>query len=127
MFAKRANTIRCRLSVVTIFPLRDTRARSTAMADRYGTYLMARITATNTKKAIAKRSSSAVGRRADLVRLYSLVGKLIKKEGQKWLVVAAYPLCVMAVRTCDNGYIVRECFGIGELVQMGMLQKGDRE
>lgn len=40
----------------------------------------------------------------------------------KWLIVAAYPHFVQAVRTCENGTIITECFCKGELVQMGILQ-----
>ena len=66
--------------------------------------------------------------------LRDLVGKQIKIKRyvngkgspftvEKWLVVAAYPAHVMAIRTCENGYQVKECFGIGELVQMGLIRK----
>ncbi len=40
----------------------------------------------------------------------------------KWLVIGAYPHYVQAVRTCENGTIITECFTKGELVQMGILQ-----
>lgn len=48
-----------------------------------------------------------------------LAGRQVVKT--KWLVIGAYPHYVRAVRTCENGYIVTECFCLGELVQMGLL------
>lgn len=43
----------------------------------------------------------------------------------RWIVVAAYPHYVMAERTCENGYIYRECFNIGTLICEGIIrQKG---
>ena len=69
--------------------------------------------------------------------LSSLVGKTIihrdpvtnGSDGRavvmtKWIVVAAYPHYVRAVRTCENGTIITECFCKGELVQMGVLASG---
>ena len=71
--------------------------------------------------------------------LSSLVGKTIihrdpvtnGSDGRavvmtKWIVVAAYPHYVQAVRTCENGTIITECFTKGELVQMGILQSRKR-
>lgn len=69
--------------------------------------------------------------------LYQLVGKTIKVKVQqltgtgtnlrteKFLVTRAYPHYVMAERTCENGYIYRECFNIGTLICEGIIrQKG---
>jgi len=49
-----------------------------------------------------------------------ITGKQMVKT--KWLVIGAYPHYVRAVRTCENGVIITECFTKGELVQMGILQ-----
>ncbi len=49
-----------------------------------------------------------------------ITGKQVIKT--KWLVIGAYPHYVRAVRTCENGTIITECFCKGELVQMGILQ-----
>ena len=51
-----------------------------------------------------------------------ITGRQVVKT--KWLVIGAYPHYVRAVRTCENGYIVTECFCKGELVQMGVLASG---
>lgn len=71
------------------------------------------------------------------VDLSEFIGKTIKKKdtiaegalGKRslitnWLVVAAYPCHIKAVRTCENGCIITECFSVGELVQMGLLKSG---
>lgn len=42
---------------------------------------------------------------------------------QKWTVAEVHPHFVIAERICENGYIVREGFDIGELVKMGILVK----
>ena len=49
-----------------------------------------------------------------------ITGRQVVKT--KWIVVAAYPHYVQAVRTCENGTVITECFTKGELVQMGILQ-----
>lgn len=40
----------------------------------------------------------------------------------KYIVTAAYPYFVKAVRICDNGVPITECFNIGELVVMGIIR-----
>lgn len=49
-----------------------------------------------------------------------LSGRQVVKTN--WLVIGAYPHYVRAVRTCENGTIITECFCVGELVQMGIVQ-----
>ena len=49
-----------------------------------------------------------------------LSGRQVVKTN--WLVIGAYPHYVRAVRTCENGTIITECFCIGELVQMGIIE-----
>lgn len=49
-----------------------------------------------------------------------ITGRQVVKT--KWLVIDAYPHYVRAVRTCENGTIITECFCTGELIQMGILE-----
>lgn len=51
-----------------------------------------------------------------------ILGRATKTE--KWLVIAAYPHHVMAIQTYDSGFIARECFCLGELVQIGAVKRG---
>ncbi len=39
----------------------------------------------------------------------------------RWTIAEVHPHFVIAERICDNGYIVREGFDIGELVRMKIL------
>ena len=67
--------------------------------------------------------------------LYELVGKEIEVRvpqltttgtnlrTEKFLVTAAYPNYIMAERTCENGYVYRECFNVGTLVAEGILRR----
>lgn len=67
--------------------------------------------------------------------LYQLVGKTIKVKvsqltvtgsnfrTEKFLVTRAYPHYVMAERTCENGYVYRECFNIGTLITEGIIKR----
>ena len=67
--------------------------------------------------------------------LYDLVGKTIdiripqltttgtNLRKEKFLVTRAYPHHVMAERTCENGYVYRECFNIGTLICEGIIRK----
>ena len=41
----------------------------------------------------------------------------------KYLIIAAYPFHVMALRVCENEYVVRECFDIGTLIMNGILEQ----
>lgn len=40
---------------------------------------------------------------------------------RKYIVDKVYPMHVMCHSTCENDYNIIECFGIGDLVQMGIL------
>lgn len=40
----------------------------------------------------------------------------------KWIVVAAYPNYVKAVRICENGEQITQCFSVGDLVAMGIIR-----
>lgn len=45
---------------------------------------------------------------------------------RKYIVDKVYPMHVKCHSVCENGYHIVECFGIGDLVQMGVLHgKGD--
>ena len=71
------------------------------------------------------------------LRLYAndLEGKVIKPrknmsghdEGEipkltrEYTIDKVYPYYVIAHTECENGYIFRECFNVGDLVQMGMI------
>lgn len=71
--------------------------------------------------------------------LYKLVGKTIdirvpqltttgtNLRKEKFLVTAAYPHYIMAERTCENGYVCRECFNIGTLICEGIVRKKESE
>lgn len=48
-----------------------------------------------------------------------LFGRSVKQV--TWKVTEAYPDYVIAVRECDNGYKEKQCFNVGELVQMGLI------
>ncbi len=54
-----------------------------------------------------------------------ITGRITKKT--KWTVIAAYPYFVRVMRICDNGAVIYGSFSIGELVTMGVLDKGGKE
>lgn len=64
------------------------------------------------------------------VKLSDFVGKEIiaeeptEKSNRKyrWIVVAAYPSYVKAVRICENGEQITQCFSVGDLVAMGLIK-----
>ena len=64
------------------------------------------------------------------MKLSDFVGKEIIAEEPteksarkyKWIVVAAYPNYVKAVRICENGEQITQCFSVGDLVAMGLIK-----
>ena len=64
-----------------------------------------------------------------------LVGKKFIKKGngyeqghimnynRKFVIDAVYPAYVKAHSVCENGYVLTECFSIGDLVQLGVLSR----
>lgn len=45
-------------------------------------------------------------------------------RSRKYIIDEIYPLFVRCHSDCENGYRLIECFGIGDLVQMGVLSNG---
>lgn len=51
-----------------------------------------------------------------------LIGRAVAKD--KYQVIAAYPGHVLAIRQGDNDFVERRSFSVGELVQMGVIERG---
>lgn len=60
----------------------------------------------------------------DFVGKEIIAGEPTEKSNRKykWLVVAAYPSYIRAVRICENGEQITQCFSVGDLVTMGAIK-----